>query len=152
MSDLHTSNDGFNTLDLGLQPYLSDIPISDNLQQTLDRLMAFDVNNKTWRTLKSDSDGRLFVTTAPTQTSTAPQSNPTVGVAQSAILSANPSRKLMMIQNLGSAAIYVGFGNNITTATGFQIAPQQTFIDDHFLGIVNAISGSAGQDVRIVEF
>lgn len=152
MSDLHTSIDGFNTLDLGLQPYVKDIPISDNLQQTLDRLMAFDVNNKTWRTLKSDSDGRLYVTTAPTQTTIAPQSNPTVGVAQSAILGANPSRKLMIIQNLGGSPIYLGFGNNITAATGFQIAPGQTFIDDHFLGVVNAISGVAGQDVRIVEF
>lgn len=152
MSDLHTTNDGFNTLDIGVQPYLKDIAISDNLQQTLDRLMAFDLPNKTWRTLKSDSDGRLYVTTAPTQTSTAPQSNPTVGVAQSAILAANPSRKLMMIQNLGSNAIYIGFGNNITTVTGFQIPSGATFIDDHFLGVVNAISGTAGQDVRIVEF
>lgn len=152
MSDLHTTNDGFNTLDLGLQPYQKDIVIADKLDQALARLLGFDVNNKTWRTLKTDSDGRLYVTTAPTQTNVAPQSNPTVGLAQSAILAANPSRKLMIIQNLGAAPIYIGFGNNITTATGFQIAAGQTFIDDHFLGVVNAISGVAAQDVRIVEF
>lgn len=152
MPELHTTNDGFNTTDQGLQPYNPDIAIDDKLLQALVRLLGFDAANKTWRALKTDQDGRLYVTTAPTQGLNVSQSVVSVLNTQTTILAANPSRRQMIIQNLGSAAIYLGLGNTVTTATGLQIPSNGIFIDERFLGAVYGISGTSGQDVRVAEY
>lgn len=125
--------------------------ISTDIQSTLDRLMGFDANNEQFNLLLCDSDGRLLVSTSATQGASAVNSAPVVGVATTILLAANLSRKIVYIFNNGTSPIFVTYGVPATLALGFPIAPGGAFIEDRYLGAINAISSIAGQDTRVVE-
>jgi hypothetical protein len=147
----HSNRDGFDNEDLNPNKQLRKPSISENITRTLARLMGFHVGTATWKLLQSDIDGRLLVSSSSTQTNTATNSNPTVGVASAAILNANPTRRQYIIYNNGSVNIYLGFGTAAVVTNSLPVPPGGIFIDDVFTGVVNAISGTAGQDVRVVE-
>lgn len=144
--------DSINNTDLSLTPNPVSPEIAETLLQAFVRNFGWDTNGKIWRRLLTDPDGRLLVSTSVTQGSSANQPVATVNLANVILLGANASRRLFMVQNLGANPIYLGFGAVVTPATGFQVASGATFIDDHFVGAINAIASVAGNDVRIVEF
>lgn len=74
----------------------------------------------------------------------------TVGVAATLIKAANASRASIIVQNLGTVAIYVGPDAGITTANAIKVEPSNSATLD-YQGTIYAISGSAGQDVRYLE-
>lgn len=78
----------------------------------------------------------------------------TVGTtAVNLVASALAGRKEIMIQNRGNKDIFIGSSNAVTTANGFRIAGGATFGVSVGPNIaVWAISGTAGQDVRLLEF
>ena len=115
------------------------------------RLLGWNRNTEQFKLVEVDVDGRLLVSTSPTQATSGVNSNPTVGIAASIILNQNSSRRQYIVQNLGAQPIYLGFGSIPTTLTGFQIPSNGVFADDVFTGVLYAISGTAGQDVRVVE-
>lgn len=145
-----TKNNFANT-DIGLSPYLVNPEISETIQQTLARLLGWDNDTQQFKLILVDGDGRVLVSTSPTQASSGVNSQATVGVASSVILAANTLRKQYIIQNLGTTAIYLGFGSAAVVATGFQLPPNGIIADDVFIGEIQAISTVAAQDVRIVE-
>lgn len=97
------------------------------------------------------TDNRLEVFSSPN--SSAQNSAATVGTSASE-LAASPltNRKRIIIQNLGNKAIYVGGSAAVTTANGVCI-PRRSSLELPWGQDVDvfAISGSAGQDVRILE-
>lgn len=125
--------------------------IEDKIVQTLSRLMGFDNANQLYRQLLADADGRLLVSSSPTQATIAVNSAAVVGIVSSQILAANNSRRSAYIQNLGGVPIYIAYGIPAAIATGLQIPVGGIFIEDRYLGAINAISTVAAQDVRIVE-
>lgn len=147
----NSNQPNINKTDLALTPDILNPEIADAIIQAFVRNMAWDGNNNLWRKLLADVDGRLLVSTSPTQGSSAVQSQSTLPAVTTQILGINTSRRLMIIQNLGATAIYLGFGIPALVATGLQVASGGSFIDDHFLGAVNAISTSGTNDVRITE-
>jgi hypothetical protein len=74
-----------------------------------------------------------------------------VGVA-AGLLPAAPlaNRRAMAIQNKGSVSIYIG-GAGVTVAAGFEIEAGAAYDWPFGATAVYAISGSAGQDVRVLE-
>lgn len=73
-----------------------------------------------------------------------------------------PRRRLVRVQNLGAATIFVGGSNAVTTGTGYQVPAtggtfeltgepggEQSQAANRGLW---AISGSAGNDVRVLEY
>jgi len=78
----------------------------------------------------------------------------TAGVAAVEI-AATPlsSRASIVIQNLGNKAIYLGESGSVTTANGIKIPGGGSFEDSNVGPSINyfVISGSAGQDVRVLE-
>lgn len=138
--------------DLSLAPNPVLPEVDEKIQQAITRLLGWDTNNELWRSLLTDQDGRLLVSTSVTQGQSAVQTAVSVGVATVQLIGINTSRRLIMIQNLGAAAIYINFGNPGSLTTGFQIPSNGVFIDDHFLGAINAISAAAANDVRVTEF
>lgn len=143
--------DGFANNDLQLDPYERKPKISDEITQTIARLLGWHDTSKQYRSILSDADGRLLVSSSPTQSSAATNSQASVGVASSQLLAANPLRKQYIIQNLGSVAIYIAFGTAAIVATHFQLPAGGIFADDVWVGAIFAISTLAAQDVRIVE-
>ena len=144
--------ENFNNTEAQLAPNPTFPEISEGLQQTLARLMGLDPNNAIFRFLRTDQDGRLLVSATSLQGTTAQQPKVTVTTATINLLPANNSRRVFIIQNLGTTAIYLGFGIDATVNL-LQVPPNGgVFIDDHFLGAVNAIAASGSNDVRIAEF
>jgi len=144
--------ESFNNTEAQLAPNPTFPAISEDVQQTLARLMGLDPNNSIFRFLRTDQDGRLLVSATSLQGTSAQQPNVTVTTASINLLAANSSRRVFIIQNLGASAIYLGFG--ITALTTHLQVPANggVFIDDHFLGAINAIAASGSNDVRIAEF
>lgn len=148
---MKANKQGFANTDLQIEGYNAYPDISDNIQQTLARLLGFDANNQIYRALLTDPDGRLYVSTSATQAASAVNSQVTVGVVSVALVSQNNSRRSLTIQNLGAAPIYLAYGQAALVATGIQIPSNGIYIEDRYLGAVNAISSAAGNDVRILE-
>lgn len=75
-----------------------------------------------------------------------------IGVAATAIVAADATRKGLRLTNAGSFDIYIG-GAGVTTANGaIKIQPGQTWIEDQAsVAAWYGISGTAGQSLRIQE-
>lgn len=142
---------GFADTDLELEPYDRSPVISDDIQQSLTRLMGWDDNNNIWRSALVDVEGKLKVSSSATQTDIASNGLAVVGVASIALAAANPDRRQIIIQNKGTVAIYIGFGVTPVVGTHFEIPVNGTFADDVFTGIINAIASLAAQNVIVVE-
>jgi len=80
-------------------------------------------------------------------------SNATVGVAAAELAATpHPGRVSIEIQNRGTKSIYIGFDATVTTANGLEVPKFSTWEKDLGEAInIFAISGTAGQDVRILE-
>lgn len=75
----------------------------------------------------------------------------TVGTVATLVRAANAARRALLVQNNGTADIYVGSSAAVTVATGIRVsAGGGTYITEA-VGTVYAISGAAGQNVRFSE-
>jgi hypothetical protein len=74
-----------------------------------------------------------------------------VGTSAVQVAASNSSRQSVIVQNLGSAAIFVGFSSGVTVANGARILPGESYVCDKTTSAIFAISGTAGQDVRVLQ-
>lgn len=148
---MKANQDNFANLDSGIfnrNPYPD---ISEDVQQTLSRSYAYDAGNGINRRILCDSDGRLLVSTSASTSAAANNSQITVSLVSVQLVAANGSRKYLAIENLGANPIYIVLGSVALVATGFQIPSGGIWIEDRYLGAINAIATIAGNDVRIQE-
>lgn len=97
------------------------------------------------------TDGRLETFHAPD--SSAQAAAATVGTS-AVELASSPlaNRKKIIVQNNGSKAIYLGGANTVTTSNGICIPKGASFELDWGPNVdLWAISGTAGQDIRVME-
>lgn len=77
--------------------------------------------------------------------------NITVGTTAVAVTVNTAGEGVTAIYNNGTAPIYIGFDLNVTTANGFPIpAGASIAVSASGLQQLFAISGTAGQDVRVL--
>lgn len=106
------------------------------------------------QTLKTDTNGVLFTSdrvalTAGTATSVS------VGVATTAAIASNANRKGLVLTNLSSSRISLGFGASAVLNTGITLLPGGIFVMDNYLfttAAVNAIAGTAASVLAVQEF
>lgn len=144
--------EGFSNSNLLLDPFTQFPIISDDIQQTLARQLGFDYNLKLWKPFAVDTDGRLLVTTSPTKTGEANNSNADVALVSVLLLSANPTRKQYILANTGNETVYLTFDATAIAASGIPLAPDSFFSDDIYTGAVSAIALVGSNNVRIAEF
>lgn len=77
--------------------------------------------------------------------------NETVGTSAASLVSARVARTQLVIYNNGSVAIYIGGDDNVDTDSGLVINTGSALSLDQFSGAIYAISGTASQDVRVLE-
>ena len=77
--------------------------------------------------------------------------NVSVGLTAVQVLALNTSRRVALISNNGAALIYLGKDNTVTTANGMNLAIGAALTDTEAGGAWWAISGTAAQDVRLIE-
>lgn len=74
----------------------------------------------------------------------------TVGTSSAELVANNPQRVAVTIYNAGAATVYIDKAT-ATTASSFPVPAGTAFEEREYTGAINAISGSAGQDVRTWE-
>lgn len=73
----------------------------------------------------------------------------TVGLTEVLVDAADLTRQSIMIKNLGTVSIYIG-ATGVTTVNGMEIPANGSIILDKQSAAIYAISGTAGQNVRVL--
>lgn len=142
--DLENSAFEFNTR-------LGNPDVSDNFQQTLARMIAYDSASGLFRFVGMNSDGQLLVSSGASRTNVGNTSQIDVGITATQLLTENSGRKIFNILNNSGNTIWVDFENTVSVATGFPIASGASWYEETYYGALWAIALSAGNDVRIME-
>lgn len=110
--------------------------------------------------------GKLLIlgsfTSTPVSSSTVSAAGPTtVGTSPVTLLAANASRLRFSLQNVGTTRIWILFGAGTPSSSNYHIAlpaggvaddgSSPIFLDTLWLGLVQAISASAGGRVAVAE-
>lgn len=143
-------DEGFNDIDLTLQPYIRQPYLSDVIQQVLGRFLGWNNAQKRWIRLRADSDGRLMVSTNPAQVSVATVTRITLAGSDELLMAANTSRKMWRIFNQGSSSVKICFDTSIGSANYFTVGAGGTYSDENYLGAVR-IEGTTGDIVELIE-
>jgi hypothetical protein len=141
----------FNVIDAQVEPFFITPVVSDDIQQTLSRLLGWDRNSQLWRLVETDVDGRLLVSTDATKVSVGTNSAVSVGVASTAILAANNTRRYFVLYNNGTVPIAIEYDTTAVLATGLLIPVGGMYSDDGYVGAISGIASVAAQDVRVLE-
>lgn len=142
--------EGFPNSDAGLEPPNLNPDISTTIQQTLDRLMAFNETQKRFLLLNCDEDGRLLISSSTTNTNTANVSRVAMSGSTQLALAQNGSRRAYRLINRSASSVKVGFVTPIASAY-FTLDANGTYYDDIYSGNVY-IQGTASEIVEVVEF
>ena len=67
------------------------------------------------------------------------------------IVAANPTRVSVLIYNAGSQTVYLEPTGAATTAGSMPLAAGASFEEREFVGVINGISASGSQDLRVWE-
>lgn len=136
------------------------IPVSEATQGTLAPVGTFEVNgihhptavlvdpSDPSKTVNVASDGSIGVREV--------RGSKTVGavsVSDSAteVVAANADRKLVIIQNLGAATVYLGEDSSVTTTSGIELVTGAVLTDEHSADAWYGITESGSADLRVVE-
>ena len=125
--------------------------ISSDVQQTLSRILVWDESNKEFLFLRSDTDGRLQVTGSASTSDQANNSSVTVNNVSTTIAAANPDRKSILIQNLGTQEVYFELASVALVAIGIELKTNQIFETSIYTGAISGITSAGSSDVRVVE-
>ena len=151
MGFLKVLKDGFNRYQGGFNPYDVSPNVSEDIQQTLSRLVGWDIAGEQWRDIIVDSDGRVLTSSGATVATIAAHSNPTVGLVSVALLPSNPDRNSFTIFNNSGNDIEIQYAATAVLGQGIVLKPSVLFIEDTWSGAVSAISSVAANNVRVLE-
>lgn len=128
-----------------------DIPISDDIQDTISRVMGYHEAAETFKYLRTDGQGRLLVSSAASAVSTATTTSTNVLAAGTTLLAENTARRQYIVYNAGAEAIELFFGNVGVFGNGLPLAAGAYFADDIYVGKLTAICAVGPVGVRLVE-
>ncbi len=134
-------------------PNASQLPnISEEITQTLARLFGWHEEDKTFRAIAVDDEGKLRVTFEQVNVDASVNASVIVTNVSTEILPSNASRKSFSLVNVGNETVYLGFGQVAAIANGFPIYPAQIISGDEFFGTIYGIRTFANQEIRVLEF
>jgi len=67
------------------------------------------------------------------------------------ILGANEGRESVLLQNKGSAPVYIGFDDTVSSLKGVEIVAGGTYADDTYTGDLYAVTGGGTESVAFQE-
>jgi hypothetical protein len=126
-----------------LDPLQRQPDISEDIQQTLSRLLGWYDFDAVWKFIRTDANGRLLVASGSGLASTVNVNNFTPGAAITSVLAANSSRMKFEIQNAGVSNVFVGFGPLLTLANTVLLSPGDVYHDDIYSGDVYCLTFAA---------
>jgi hypothetical protein len=108
-----------------------------------------DMVNSIFKTWRGTTEGHGIV---QIEKGAAVSTQKTVGTSSTLLLAANTLRKKATFYNNGTVTIYVEMTGAASTTTSYAVPAGAEFADDTGTAAWNAISGTAGQDVRVMEY
>lgn len=67
------------------------------------------------------------------------------------VLSANPKRRSLTIQNTSTGTVYVAYGSGLTTGNGLQLGPGDTLVETIYTGAIWAMTASGSASLPYIE-
>lgn len=125
--------------------------LDPKLLQALTYLIGYSDDTERFELLAVDSDRRLLVSSGSIKTDDGNISRPSIDNTADVILNANPDRKKMIIQNVGTVTVYLGFTNTVTTATGFPLPVNAVWEDENWIGALYGITASIANELSVIE-
>lgn len=108
-------------------------------------------NGATWDRLRGDIANGLDVdVTRMIGSGSITTANISVGVTAVLLSSARPTRRRIIVKNLGTVLVYIGPTSGVTTTNGYALAAGESK-EFETTATVYGISGTAAQDVRLLE-
>lgn len=124
--------------------------VTDELTQTIARIVGYDTGNKLYRFLRCDNEGDLIVSSSSFVSNLGYVDKINVPTSSTEIAPTNYNRKQINIRNNGANNLYIAFNSDATVADGYLLKPDEVWESDHFTGQVTAISDGGTNDVRVL--
>ena len=146
-----SNKQGFERVDIALSPFIKDPQISEDIAQTLTRLLAWNSTKDQFELVQLDSQGSLRFSQAPAPVGVGSYSQATITTTVGLVLAANADRRYFSVFNNGGVAVYVGFDTSVTTSTGFVIPIGGAIGYSFYYGSIFGIVSTGSCDLRIIE-
>ncbi len=147
-----STRDGFGRTNMALEELVLDPNISDDITQTLGRIMGFNYITRQWVGLATDIDGRLVISQSGVQTNQAIAGTVNVLLTATLIRPENPNRRQILLVNNGTTMSYIGFNAGVTALLGFPLPPGSTYEDSLYTGEYWGIAITSFCNFRFMEF
>lgn len=135
-----------------LQDPFNPLPdVSENFQQTLARIIAFDSANSLFRFVGVDFYGSLRVTKQnPVLTLTRTKA---VALTSTAIdiVNSNPSRVYLSLQNVTPYIMYIYYATSVVAGQEIKLDPGDTLIEEIYTGTVMARIPTGSGNIAVTE-
>jgi hypothetical protein len=132
-------------------PYTDTPLVSDDIQQALSRLVAWDSAAELFRFVRVSANGYLIIENAPSPSGTASFSRAQPSAVATLIVSPNTDRRNLQIKNIGSMVCYIGDDNTVAVSTGYPLGIGEDVIIEQYYGSIYAIVSAGKTDVAIWE-
>lgn len=142
---------GFGLTTLDLEPPKVNPEISENITQTLDRLMVWDTINKHWVQVTGNADGAILVTSSAPSSQAPRFGRVVIGAAASRLFNVNNLRKQIVLKFQTDIDQFIGFDNTVTVGNGIQMHPGEFLSIDNYTGEIWGLNGVAGKSIQFIE-
>jgi len=141
----------FETTDLEIEPFERSPDLSDEIAQTLSRLLGWDYVNEIWRRLRVDATGSIGVVASPSSSAQLECSSVVVAGAADLLIAANSNRRSVRIFNQGADPIVIDDTAGLAVATGFPLPAGGEWFSDTYRGDIFALVSGSSSTVKIIE-
>ena len=140
---------GFGDSDAQLEPPIQQPKVSEDIQQTLSRLLGWNSGTDRFLLVAVDVEGRLLVSQSTTKASTGVITRVTLTGSDQLVLNSNDFRRGFRLLNRGATTVKVAFETPIGTSY-FTLDANGTYYDDVYSGNVY-LNGTAANVVEVIE-
>lgn len=104
----------------------------------------------TWNETADTPAARLPVASTNKKSASVAPAQVAVGTSAGSVLAANANRLEAVIRNIGNYSVYLG-QSGVTTSTGFELRPGETFVDDRTTQQWFGIASGGSSTVCVME-
>lgn len=143
---------GFGNVDIVPDKLFYQPDISEDIQQSLSRLLGWDALNEIFKLLGVDAEGRLLVSSGATKTDTITYTIIEVETTATLVVNQNNNRKQYLLQNLSGSVTWIGFDGNVDENLGYKLAVDASFGDDVYVGAIYALNTTGNANLLLIEW
>lgn len=153
MPDQTIVNDYFSNVELELEPFIRKYLLSDKVIHALSKGMALYEAEQQFKFLRVNSSGELLVSLDAGQVSSGGVARVTVTNVATLIRAANAARKEITIYNEGTADIYLGLDNAVSSVNGILLPIGMSYTTQVYTGDFYGIRiGAVSPVISVMEF